>query len=149
MYLSHFIPLAFFFNPWNYQKIFGFLFSGVMEGDYWHELNKDINLLVEVFKNGPSKICEKQPLNTKQTILFHIFKGCLPQYFTWSILEYLDPYVTLLTNEFEEFLENIWYYKLEEIINTWRNQEQSHDIVLSSLISVNLLNQKYILQKPI
>ena len=31
---------------------------------------------VNVFKNGPSKICERQPLNN----------------FTWSILEYHDPF---------------------------------------------------------
>ena len=34
----------------------------------------------KVFKNGPSKICGKQPLRN----------------FTWSILEYLDSYVNNL-----------------------------------------------------
>ena len=38
------------------------------------------NKWVKVFKNGPSKICGRQPL----------------QNFTWSILEYLDPDVTPL-----------------------------------------------------
>ena len=40
----------------------------------------------KVFKNGPSKICERQPLKNlkgygllKQTISLKIFKGCLPQ----------------------------------------------------------------------
>ena len=35
---------------------------------------------VKVFKNGPSKICGRQPLKK----------------FTWSILEYLDPNVCLV-----------------------------------------------------
>ena len=34
---------------------------------------------VKVFKNGPSKICERQPLKN----------------FTWSILKYLDPFAFL------------------------------------------------------
>ena len=33
---------------------------------------------VKVFKNGPSKICGRQPL----------------KHFRWSILEYLDPYIS-------------------------------------------------------
>ena len=40
----------------------------------------------KVFKNGPNKICGRQPVKNlkghallKQTISFQIFKGCLPQ----------------------------------------------------------------------
>ena len=40
---------------------------------YWPEI------LVQVFKNGPSKIYGRQPLNN----------------FAWSILQYLDPYVNV------------------------------------------------------
>ena len=36
---------------------------------------------VKVFQNGPSKICGRQPL-----------KSFSCTNFTWSILEYLDPY---------------------------------------------------------
>ena len=36
-----------------------------------------MDICVKVFKNGPSKICGRQP-----------FKNV-----TWSILEYLDPYI--------------------------------------------------------
>ena len=52
-----------------------------------------------VFKNGPSKICGRQPLKnlkwyglSKQTISLQIFKWLFCRNFTWSILEYLDPY---------------------------------------------------------
>ena len=38
-----------------------------------------------MFKNGPSKICGKQPLKN----------------FTWSILEYLDPFIA----EFEHIID--------------------------------------------
>ena len=40
---------------------------------YWPEI------LVQVFKNGPSKIYGRQPLKI----------------FAWSILQYLDPYVNV------------------------------------------------------
>ena len=40
---------------------------------YWPEI------LVQVFKNGPSKIYGRQPLKN----------------FAWSILQYLDPYVNV------------------------------------------------------
>ena len=43
----------------------------------WCEAEK--HKWVKVFKNGPSKICGRQPLKD----------------FTWSILEYLDPNATL------------------------------------------------------
>ena len=36
----------------------------------------DIYKWVRVFKNGPSKICGRQP---KQTFFFKFFKGYLPQ----------------------------------------------------------------------
>ena len=39
-----------------------------------------INIWAKVFKNGPSKICGRQPLKK----------------FTWSILEYLDLYLEYL-----------------------------------------------------
>ena len=46
----------------------------------------DIFNWVKIFKNGPSKIFGRQPLNNlkwyglpKQTISLQIFKGCLPQ----------------------------------------------------------------------
>ena len=44
---------------------------------------------VNVLKNGPSKICRRQPLKD----------------FTWSILEYLDPNVTLALYEFKFYFE--------------------------------------------
>ena len=33
----------------------------------------------EVFKNGPSKICRRQPLKYLSDMVCLIFKGCLPQ----------------------------------------------------------------------
>ena len=45
----------------------------------------------KVFKNGPRKVCGRQPLkNLKGSRPYPsiFFKGCLPQNFTWPILEY-------------------------------------------------------------
>ena len=52
---------------------------------------------VKVFKNGPRKICGRQPLkNVKgygllQAVPLQNFKRLYSANFTWSILEYLDP----------------------------------------------------------
>ena len=57
---------------------------------------------LKAFKNGPSKICGRQPLKDlkrKQTISLQIFQRMSSKNFTWFILEYLDPYwftITLL-----------------------------------------------------
>ena len=40
-------------------------------------------------KNGASKICGRQSLKYLKS-----FKGCLPQIFTWSILEYFVPFIS-------------------------------------------------------
>ena len=45
----------------------------------------------KVFKNGPSEICGRQPLRN----------------FTWSILEYFDPNVTLCENF--AYVPNEWF----------------------------------------
>ena len=49
----------------------------------------------KVFKNGPSKICGRQPLKSlkeygllKQTISPQIFEGFSSINFTWSVLEH-------------------------------------------------------------
>ena len=45
-----------------------------------------LNIWVKVFKNGPSKICRRQPLK-------HLnYMVCLSTNFAWSILEYLESY---------------------------------------------------------
>ena len=47
----------------------------------------------QVFKNGPSKICGRQPLKIlKWTISLQIFQRLSSTNFTLSILEYLDAY---------------------------------------------------------
>ena len=46
------------------------------------------NIWDRVFKNGPTKIYGRQPLKIFKG--FKFFKGCLPQIFTLSILEYFS-----------------------------------------------------------
>ena len=46
----------------------------------------------KIFKNGPSKICGRQPL---KNLKGHGLLKLSSTNFTWSILEYLDPYVNL------------------------------------------------------
>ena len=50
----------------------------------------------KVFKNGPSKICGKQPLKNclSRPYPFKFFKDCLPQIL--SIPEYFDSFNLLL-----------------------------------------------------
>ena len=43
----------------------------------------------KVFKNGPSKICGRQPL---KKISLQIFKRLSSTNFTWSVLEYFFPF---------------------------------------------------------
>ena len=54
-------------------------------------------------KNGPSKICERQPLKNlkgygllKQIISFQIFERLFFTNFTWSILEYFVSFRDVL-----------------------------------------------------
>ena len=47
----------------------------------------------KVFKNGPSKVCERHPLKTLKVYGFQILQRMSFTSFTWSILEYFVPYV--------------------------------------------------------
>ena len=50
---------------------------------------------VKAFKNGPSKICARQPFKNLKGygLLDHITSNFLNVfYFTWFILEYFDPF---------------------------------------------------------
>ena len=38
-----------------------------------------INIWDKVFKNGPRKICGRQPLRKQTIVLFNFLKCCLPQ----------------------------------------------------------------------
>ena len=49
----------------------------------------------KVFKNGASKFCERQSLKNLKWSL-HILSRLSSANFSWSIIEYLDPYVVLL-----------------------------------------------------
>ena len=49
---------------------------------------------VRVFKNGPNKICGRQPYN-KFEVHFKFFKGCLPQFL-------LGPFLNTLTHLYKE-----------------------------------------------
>ena len=61
---------------------------------YWYVFN----IWVKIFKNGPGKICERQPLKNlkwcallRQALSLQVFQRLSSTNFTWSILEYLDP----------------------------------------------------------
>ena len=66
---------------------------------------------VNVIKNGPSKICGRQPL--KNLKLYDLLRQIISKTssvskmssknFTWSILEYLDPYLSAVTNASDFF----------------------------------------------
>ena len=52
----------------------------------------------KVFKNGPSEICERQPLKNLKGYglpIFQIFKRLSSTNFTWSILEYFVPSLSI------------------------------------------------------
>ena len=51
------------------------------------------NIRVKVFKNGPSKICERQPLKNLKC-----FKGCLPQILLGLILNTLNITLNITLN---------------------------------------------------
>ena len=58
----------------GYAVVCGFLFLFLHISVFiWHEIKNDI--VDKIFKNGPSKICGRQPLKS----------------FTWSIIEYFVP----------------------------------------------------------
>ena len=75
------------------------------------------NIYVKVFKNGPSKICGRQPLKNlkrydlpKQTMSLQSFKGCLPQILLGPFLAHSSSVVlivislkTLATKKFTKF----------------------------------------------
>ena len=74
------------------------MFISMFDVQYW----KSNNIWDKVFKNGPSKICGRQPLKItkgmvwlKLTILLQNFERLSSTNFTWPILEYLFPFATL------------------------------------------------------
>ena len=70
---------------------------------------------VKVFKNGPSKICGRQPLKNLKSYYFKFFKGCLPQLLLGPFLKtlssiYFKPalrFVSILPSILHLFLRNI------------------------------------------
>ena len=65
----------------------------------------------KVFKNGPSKICGRQPLKNmkryglfKQTTSFQMVKGCLPQILLRPFLNTFVPYLLDEANGNNEYL---------------------------------------------
>ena len=88
-------------NWLHFKKSFGFgaitfwISSNYVQFDYdiW------LNIWFKVFKNGPSKICGRQPFKNlkwyglpQQTISFQMFKRLSSTNFTRSILEHVDPF---------------------------------------------------------
>ena len=53
-----------------------------------------IDIWDKVFKNGPSKICERYPL--KKFKGYGLLSRLSPTNFTWSILEYFEPFDKVL-----------------------------------------------------
>ena len=102
-YLTHFITLAYFYTHWKHQKTSGFMmFSGSIGKSQWHEMGYftvferegSINFKWDkILKNGPSKICGRQSLKN----------------FTWSILEYFVPNISL-----------DWVYMLKPMCSQFR-----------------------------
>ena len=68
-----------------------------------------ISICVKVFKNGPSKICGSQPLKNLNwyglPISLQIFSRLSSTNLTWSILEYLDPFMTPSNIYVDAFLQ--------------------------------------------
>ena len=62
-------------------------------GKWLHQLNF---IWDSIFKNGPIKICGRQPLKNLKwygLLSLQIFQRLFSTHFTWSILEYLNPFV--------------------------------------------------------
>ena len=86
----------------------------------------------KVFKNGPSKVCGRQPLKNlkkyhvlKLTIIIEIFKGCLPQILLCPFLNTLSHMIFQWTSGAEDLTQII-----NELIHVTKN---------SSSFSINLL----------
>ena len=54
---------------------------------------RNMTIWIKVFKNGPSKICRRQPLKNLKWY-FKLFKGCLPQISLGTLLNTLS-YMTM------------------------------------------------------
>ena len=98
----------FFIIIWLYfRKI---KLSRLNEIFHYFQYTRMINIWDKVFKNGPSKICGKQPLkNLKgygllgQTISLQFFKRLSSTNFTWSILECFVPFISDNINRIRVF----------------------------------------------
>ena len=94
---------------------------------------------VKVFNNGPRKICGRQFLKNlksygllRGTISVQIFKGCLPQIFDWSIIEYLDPFegaFSLWVSLRSFLLFSFWLWILLNLVST--KSDRTYHYVLS------------------
>ena len=108
------------------------------------KLNNQGFIWDKVFKNGPSKICERQPLKNlpKQTYHFKLFKGCLPQVL-------LSPFLNILSHTFKKstfagrWRKKWWVSKLffdvENLIDTLdikRNISRTLTILRQYFISI-------------
>ena len=108
--------------------IFHFLFILVKIINVWcHKIMKTTRICDKVFKNGPSKICGRQPLKTLK------WYSLLKSNFTWSILEYLQPYLSpeLLENQFSNHEEtNLLANKLIGFFNNGSKDKLWKDYIL-------------------
>ena len=93
----------------------------------------------KVFKNGPSKICGRQPLKNmkwcglpKQTISLEIFWRLSFTNFTWFILKYLDP--NYIWRESTLWWRTLFRYILtnQKIFTCERKIEMIKDLIMVS-----------------
>ena len=82
------------------EKLKCLVFFHIFKSSYLHRAKWIKKIWVKLFKNGSSKIFGRQSLKNlkwyglpRQNISLQIFWRLSFTNFTWSILEYLDPYV--------------------------------------------------------
>ena len=97
-----------------YARSSGNISTSYMHSNYFQCPRVGSNTWDKVFKNGPSKICERQSLKNlkgygllKQIISLNIFWRLSSINFTWPILEFFAPFVMLQ----EDWSITKWYQK--------------------------------------
>ena len=84
------------------------------------------------------RICGRQPLKNlkgmvslSRTYLFKSFKGCLPQIFDWSVLEYFLPYIHWVQPRYAWSFSNSTAFQVYKMLNNVESVDMLHCLLFN------------------
>ena len=139
---------------WNKEDYLGSVLktmSKIYDGSYLQNLlfalgrqlffqkSSIIDIWDKVFKNGPSKICERYPL--KKFKGYGLLSRLSPTNFTWSILEYFEPFdkVLKMPPYLKKFKNQVRDEKTDSMILLFHRWELLSDVLIWFMFGIAYL----------